>query len=101
RHTRSKRDWSSDVCSSDLYEGLDILLRAAAQLLDDERASADLRERLHVLIAGDGASAPRLAALAKELGISDRLLMPGRVQRGDARHWVQALDVVTVPRLDR
>jgi len=83
------------------YEGLDILLRAAAQLLDDERASADLRERLHVLIAGDGASAPRLAALAKELGISDRLLMPGRVQRGDARHWVQALDVVTVPRLDR
>src|SRR5207249_9335422 len=22
RHTRSKRDWSSDVCSSDLHEGL-------------------------------------------------------------------------------
>src|SRR5699024_11344784 len=22
RHTRSKRDWSSDVCSSDLYSGL-------------------------------------------------------------------------------
>src|SRR5699024_11692778 len=22
RHTRSKRDWSSDVCSSDLYENL-------------------------------------------------------------------------------
>src|SRR5699024_11519867 len=21
RHTRSKRDWSSDVCSSDLYDG--------------------------------------------------------------------------------
>src|SRR5438067_12817162 len=21
RHTRSKRDWSSDVCSSDLYQG--------------------------------------------------------------------------------
>src|SRR5699024_7640164 len=24
RHTRSKRDWSSDVCSSDLEDGLDI-----------------------------------------------------------------------------
>src|SRR5699024_11944837 len=25
RHTRSKRDWSSDVCSSDLNQGLDRL----------------------------------------------------------------------------
>src|SRR5207249_5864576 len=27
RHTRSKRDWSSDVCSSDLTTTLDITLR--------------------------------------------------------------------------
>src|SRR5699024_2039767 len=27
RHTRSKRDWSSDVCSSDLAERLDLLFR--------------------------------------------------------------------------
>src|SRR5699024_6016249 len=26
RHTRSKRDWSSDVCSSDLMEGITSLL---------------------------------------------------------------------------
>src|SRR5699024_11581133 len=25
RHTRSKRDWSSDVCSSDLYGGYDTI----------------------------------------------------------------------------
>src|SRR5699024_11237562 len=31
RHTRSKRDWSSDVCSSDL--------RSRNELLDDERAT--------------------------------------------------------------
>src|SRR5699024_110003 len=24
RHTRSKRDWSSDVCSSDLWQGIDV-----------------------------------------------------------------------------
>src|SRR5437868_668080 len=27
RHTRSKRDWSSDVCSSDLLPGLGVLVR--------------------------------------------------------------------------
>lgn len=83
------------------YEGLDILLRAVAHLVHGSETSAELRERLHVVTAGDGASAPGLAALAKELDISKRLLMPGRVRRSDARHWVQALDVVTVPRLDR
>src|SRR2546426_4207244 len=39
RHTRLQGDWSSDVCSSDLYErevGLDdfVSVREAAQLLD-------------------------------------------------------------------
>src|SRR5207249_7734226 len=33
RHTRSKRDWSSDVCSSDLA-GCDVVVRAA---LDNHR----------------------------------------------------------------
>src|SRR5438067_2554989 len=30
RHTRSKRDWSSDVCSSDLIEKESLLARSAA-----------------------------------------------------------------------
>src|SRR5699024_11702702 len=28
RHTRSKRDWSSDVCSSDLYDSLELTITA-------------------------------------------------------------------------
>src|SRR6266704_4834583 len=32
RHTRSKRDWSSDVCSSDLARSLAARVRAATQL---------------------------------------------------------------------
>src|SRR5699024_9224853 len=32
RHTRSKRDWSSDVCSSDLIENLDIKKSIFAEL---------------------------------------------------------------------
>lgn len=83
------------------YEGFDVLLRAVAQLLHDESTDADLRARLHVLLAGDGTAKPALQQLARDLGIEDRLIAPGRVPRGQARRWVEALDVVVVPRLDR
>lgn len=82
------------------YEGFDVLIRAVALILEDDTVPATVRERLQVLLVGDGVSAPGLRALATELGIEDRLHMPGRVPTGDARTWVQALDVVVVPRKD-
>src|SRR5699024_4544265 len=39
-------------------------------------------------------------ALARDLGIEDSVHLPGRVPREQARQWVQAMDVVAVPRLD-
>src|SRR5215471_20902281 len=49
RHTRSLRDWSSDVCSSDLLRGdgqnvREYLIVTAARLID-ERGSAGLSVR--------------------------------------------------------
>lgn len=82
------------------YEGFDTLLRAVARLTSDDAMPVSLRERLQVVIAGDGTAAPGLRALARELGIADRVIMPGRVPRHAARDWVQALDVVVVPRHD-
>lgn len=82
------------------YEGFDVLLRAAARIIDDPRSAPAVRERLHVVVVGDGAAAPSLAELARELGIQDRVHLPGRVPRSDARYWVQALDVVVIPRRD-
>lgn len=82
------------------YEGFDTLLRAVALLIENVNAPPALRARLHVVLAGDGVAAPGLRALASELGISDRVTMPGKVPRDTARHWVQALDVVVVPRRD-
>lgn len=82
------------------YEGFEILLRAAALLLNGPNTQATLRESLRVVIVGDGVAAPGLAELARELGIQDRVHMPGRVPAADARRWVESLDVVTVPRLD-
>lgn len=82
------------------YEGFDVLLRAVAQLLQDQRTSEELRRRLRVVLAGDGVSRPVLADLADELEITDRVHMPGRIPRDEARRWVEALDVVVVPRKD-
>lgn len=82
------------------YEGFDTLLRAVAILLEDPRTDPALRDRVHVVLAGDGIVAPELRALAEDLGISERVIMPGRVRREAARNWVQALDVVIVPRHD-
>ncbi|MGP9681659.1 glycosyltransferase [Brachybacterium sp. AOP3-A1-3] len=82
------------------YEGFDVLLRAAARLMEDEQVPADLRSRLRIVIAGEGVSRPGLDALAEELGIQDRVLLPGRIERGEARRWVEALDLIVIPRLD-
>lgn len=82
------------------YEGHDILLRAAAEILADATVPQVLKDRLRVVIVGDGVTAPALRDLAEELGIEDRVLMPGRAPREQARLWVQALDVVVVPRKD-
>lgn len=82
------------------YEGHDVLLRAVAAMIHDRSAPQELRDSLRVVLVGDGVSAPVLLDLAEELGIGDRLVMPGRVPLASARIWVQALDVVVVPRKD-
>lgn len=82
------------------YEGYDVLLRAVANILRDEDAPSALRAALAVVLVGDGTARPGLSALAEELGIADRVYLPGRVPRVEARRWVEALDVVVVPRRD-
>lgn len=82
------------------YEGFDTLLHAVAQIIHDESSPRPLRDRLHIVLVGDGTAAPALAESARELGLADRILMPGRVPRSEARLWVQALDLVVVPRRD-
>src|SRR5438067_3046949 len=38
RHTRSKRDWSSDVCSSDLEQRLEPRLELLVEVVDEDGA---------------------------------------------------------------
>lgn len=82
------------------YEGYEVLLHAVARIVADESLPTGLRDRIHVVLAGDGVSRPGLAATADELGIGQRVHLPGRVPREAARLWVESLDVVVVPRRD-
>lgn len=75
------------------YEGLDVLVRAVAQLAPDY-------PRLRLRIAGDGVSLPALKVLAEELGLADRSDFPGRVQRSESILHHAALDLFVVPRKD-
>ena len=75
------------------YEGLETVVRTVAAL----------RARGHDvtgLLVGDGVSRPGLARLARELGVADHVLLPGRVPPDVALTWLAALDVVLVPRRD-
>lgn len=82
------------------YEGFDVLLEAVAAIIHDESHSSDLRENLYACLVGDGTEAPRLIAQAQRLAIGDRVIMPGRVGREEARRWIEGMDVVAVPRRD-
>lgn len=85
--------WVGAVSSVVAYEGFDVLLRAVARLRAEGR---DVR----CAIVGHGVSLPGLQALAAELGIADACMFPGRQSGDRALTWVEALDVVVVPRLD-
>ncbi|MFL4480115.1 glycosyltransferase family 4 protein [Paeniglutamicibacter sp. ORCA_105] len=79
------------VSSLVAYEGLDLLIRAAAELIPEN-------PKLRVLIVGSGVEANNLKDLSKSLGIYEYCLFPGRVPRDEARTYHCALDIFVVPR---
>jgi glycosyltransferase involved in cell wall biosynthesis len=66
-------------------KGVDVAVRALAALPDDVRLA----------VLGDGPERPRLETLARELGLGDRVLLPGRV--GDVAAWLRAAQLVLHP----
>ena len=69
-------------------KGFDLLLRALAQCQGEGR-------RAHLVIVGGGPLRAELRALASELGLSDRVLMPGFV--ADLAHWYAHGDLFVLP----
>src|SRR5437868_15202599 len=70
RHTRSKRDWSSDVCSSDLFlRTIRVLSRPARRARsgpsarNEEIGRASCRERVEVSVVGGALKEEILASV--------------------------------------
>lgn len=74
------------------YEGLETVVEAAALLMPK-------RPNLRLLIVGDGTALPNIIETARKLGIADRVITPGRVDREESHLYHRALDIFVVPRL--
>jgi hypothetical protein len=73
------------------YEGLDLLLEAAATLIVE-------RPELRVLLVGGGPQEANLKAQAQRLGIADRVLFNGRVPHAQVGAYYNLIDVLVYPR---
>lgn len=76
------------------YEGLDVLLHAAAQL----KAT---RDDFGVVIVGDGPSEARLHRLARQLDVLDVVTFTGRVPHEEVVRYLSLFQVTPFPRLAR
>ena len=71
------------------YEGLTIVIRALPYLPVEVNA----------LFVGDGIERRRLEALARSLGVHDRVVFAGKQPTESIGEWYRALDVFVVPRI--
>src|SRR5206468_5373686 len=80
RHTRSDRDWSSDVCSSDLHNAAPTLAATLTAL-----AAQECEGEFEVIVVDDGSS-DRTAAVAADSPLPVRVVREHGVGPGPARN---------------
>ena len=73
-------------------DGVDFLLQAADHIVN-RRGRRDVRFAL----IGSGSSLDDLKAMTAKLGLSDRVVFPGRVSDADLRRWLASADVCAGP----
>ncbi len=73
------------------YEGLDLLLDAAALLVPR-------RPDLRVLLVGGGPQEQALRTQAARLGLGDRVVFTGRVPHAEVQRYYDLIDVLAYPR---
>lgn len=76
--------------SGDIYKGVDVTIRALPQIL---RAIPNVK----YLVVGRGDDQPRLAQLAIELGVSDRVVFAGFVPTANLVEHYRLADVYVMP----
>jgi PEP-CTERM/exosortase A-associated glycosyltransferase len=73
------------------YEGLDLLLRALPRV-------AASRPEVRVLLVGGGPHEPALRALARDLGVQDKVCFAGRVSHREVQRYYSIVDLFAYPR---
>jgi len=73
------------------YEGLELLIEAFPALLLK-------RPRLRVLLVGAGPREEALRRRARDLGVADKVVFPGRVPHAEVRRYYDLIDVLVYPR---
>jgi glycogen synthase len=71
------------------HKGFDLLLEAFARL--NEASTVGL------VLGGDGPERPRLEQLAAALGMAERVVLPGRMDRSEVAAAMTGADIVVVP----
>src|SRR5206468_8494370 len=84
RHTRSDRDWSSDVCSSDLFRGeraelIDLSKKITAEALGE---ILELKSTINTMVDQLRAFASEVTRVAREVGTEGRLGGRSEERRG-------------------
>lgn len=73
------------------YEGLDLLIEALPIMLRNDPA-------VRLLLAGGGPQAEALKARASALGVSDKVVFPGRVPHDEVQRYYDLIDLLAYPR---
>ncbi len=102
-HTRDGRTITIGTVKTlaDKY-GIDTLIDAFAALLrEDSSLTSEVRERLRLLLVGDGPQRVSLEAQVDALGLRERVTFTGQVPHAEVPAWLNRLDVyVAASRLD-
>jgi glycosyltransferase involved in cell wall biosynthesis len=69
-------------------KGFDVMLQGVAEILRED-------DRARVVILGEGPERPALERLAENLGVADRVLLPG--YRPQARNYLRLFDLFVLP----
>lgn len=75
------------------YEALPVLVRAFARIREHGRP-------VRLLLVGEGPVGTELRALVAELGLADRVLMPGQVPFETMADWYSLMDIIATARTD-
>ncbi len=77
-----------------LFEGLELLIQAAEKI-------TSFRDDVRFLIVGGGREEGRLKTMTEELGLQDKVILPGRIPHEMINKYYALIDVFVYPRISK